>query len=105
MALRTPKNMKTVEFKGELMQTEENLHLNGILEKEENFRKLEDCLGSLAAEQRDSIRLFYLEGKSYNEVASQTGLEWNKVRSLIQNGRRNLKNCMETTGNNEMDFD
>ena len=98
MALRTPKNMKTVEFQGDLMQSEENVHLNGILEKEENFRKLEDCLGSLVAEQQESIRLFYLEGKSYNEVASVTGLEWNKVRSLIQNGRRNLKICMENAG-------
>jgi len=105
MALRTPKNMKTVEFKGELMQSEENGHLNGILEKEENFRKLEDCLGSLAAEQQETIRLFYLEGKSYNEVASHTGLEWNKVRSLIQNGRRNLKNCMENTGMDETSLD
>ena len=101
MALRTPKNMKTVEFKVELVQSEENLHLNGILEKEENFRKLEDCLGSLAEDQQESIRLFYLEGKSYNEVAGMTGLEWNKVRSLIQNGRRNLKNCMDNAGMEE----
>jgi RNA polymerase sigma-70 factor (ECF subfamily) len=101
MALRTPKNMKTVEFKVELVQSEENLHLNGILEKEENFRKLEDCLGSLAEDQQESIRLFYLEGKSYNEVAGMTGLEWNKVRSLIQNGRRNLKNCMDNAGKEE----
>lgn len=105
MALRTPRNMKTVEFQGDFMQSEENVHLNGILEKEENFRKLEDCLGSLAAEQQESIRLFYLEGKSYNEVASMTGLEWNKVRSLIQNGRRNLKNCMENTGSADLDND
>jgi len=98
MALRTPKNLKTVEFQADLMQSQENMHLNGILEKEENFRKLEDCLGSLAIEQQESIRLFYLDGKSYNEVAAQTGLEWNKVRSLIQNGRRNLKICMENSG-------
>lgn len=98
MALRTPKNLKTVEFSTELMQSEENTHLNGMLEKEDRFRQLEDCLGTLATEQQDSIRLFYLEGKSYNEIAGQTGLEWNKVRSLIQNGRRNLKICMEQNG-------
>ncbi|MBI3140191.1 MAG: sigma-70 family RNA polymerase sigma factor [Sphingobacteriales bacterium] len=95
MQLRTPKNMKTVEFRGELMQSEENMHLNGVLEKEENFRKLEDCLAILAGEQQESIRLFYLEGKSYNEIVDLTGMEWNQVRSLIQNGRRNLKICMD----------
>ena len=95
MQLRTPKNMKTVEFKVELVQSEENVHLNGVLEKEENFRKLEYCLGTLTSEQKETIKLFYLEGKSYNEIVDITGIEWNQVRSLIQNGRRNLKICMD----------
>ena len=71
------------------------MHLNGVLEKEENFKKMEECLETLAGEQRDAIILFYLEGKCYNEIVEQTGQEWNQVRSLIQNGRRNLKICME----------
>lgn len=97
MQLRTPRNMKTVEFKHELVQSEENVHLNGVLEKEENFQKLEYCLGTLTAEQQEAIRLFYLEGKCYNEIVEATGQEWNQVRSFIQNGRRNLKICMEKT--------
>ena len=95
MQLRTPRNLKTVEFQGDFMQSEENVHLNGVLEKEENFKKLEDCLGTLAMDQQQVIRLFYLEGKCYNEIAALTGQDWNQVRSFIQNGRRNLKNCME----------
>jgi len=95
MQLRTPRNMKTVEFKTEIVQSEEDVHLNGVLEKEENFRKLEYCLGTLSDEQRNTVKLFYLEGKCYNEIVEMTGLEWNQVRSLIQNGKRNLKNCME----------
>lgn len=98
MQLRTPKNMKTVEFKSELMQSEEEVHLNGVLEKEEHFKKMEYCLETLTGEQREAIRLFYLESKCYNEIAELTGREWNQVRSLIQNGRRNLKICMERTG-------
>jgi len=95
MQLRTPKNLKTVEFKTEFVQSDENVHLNGVLEKEENFKKLEHCLGTLAEEQREAIKLFYLEGKCYNEIAEITGQDWNQVRSFIQNGRRNLKLCME----------
>ena len=95
MQLRTPRNLKTVEFKTELVQNEENVHLNGVLEKEENFEKLEFCLGTLIPEQQEAIRLFYLEGKCYNEIVEITGQEWNQVRSFIQNGRRNLKICME----------
>ena len=95
MQLRTPKNLKTVEFKTELVQSEENVHLNGVLEKEENFKKLEHCLGTLTEEQREAVKLFYLDGKCYNEIAEITGQDWNQVRSFIQNGRRNLKICME----------
>lgn len=95
MQLRTPRNMKMVEFRSEFVQNEENVHLNGVLEKEENFKALEQCLGTLSDEQRVSIRLFYLEGKCYNEIVEITGHEWNHVRSSIQNGRRNLKLCME----------
>jgi RNA polymerase sigma-70 factor (ECF subfamily) len=95
MQLRTPKNLKTVEIKADLVQSEENVHLNGALEREENFKKLEYCLGTLAGDQQQAIRLFYLEGKCYNEIVTSTGMEWNQVRSFIQNGRRNLKICME----------
>jgi RNA polymerase sigma-70 factor (ECF subfamily) len=95
MQLRTPKNLKTVEFRTELVQNEENVHLNGVLEKEENFRKLEHCLRTLTSEQRQAIQLFYLDGKCYNEIVELTGQEWNQVRSCIQNGRRNLKLCMD----------
>lgn len=95
MQLRTPKNLKIVEFKPEFVQNEENVHLNGVLEKEENFQKLEYCLGTLTDDQQSAIRLFYLEGKCYNEIVEMTGQDWNFVRSCIQNGRRNLKICME----------
>lgn len=95
MHLRTPKNLKIVEFSAELVQNEENVHLNGVLEKEENLEKLEYCLGTLTPDQQRVIRLFYLEEKCYNEIVEITGQEWNQVRSFIQNGRRNLKICME----------
>ena len=84
-----------MKFDVELVQSEETLHLNGVLEKEESFRQLEYCLGQLVSDQRKIIELFYLEGKCYNEIAGMTGIEWNKDRSYIQNGRRNLKLCME----------
>ncbi|MEJ0103525.1 MAG: sigma-70 family RNA polymerase sigma factor [Bacteroidota bacterium] len=95
MQLRSPRNMKSVEINPSLMQNEENVHLNGVLEKEENLQKMEHCLKTLIEEQRTAIRLFYLEGKCYNEIVETMGYEWSQVRSFIQNGRRNLKLCME----------
>jgi RNA polymerase sigma factor (sigma-70 family) len=96
MQLRSPKNMKTTVFNPAFMQSEQNTHLNSEhLEKEENFKKLEQCLKVLPEEQRQTVELFYLQNKCYNEIAQITGHDWNKVRSYIQNGRRNLKLCME----------
>jgi RNA polymerase sigma factor (sigma-70 family) len=99
MQLRSPRNMKTTEFNADFMQSAENTHLNGeVLEKESNFVKLEQCLDTLTEEQKQSVQLFYLENKCYNEIAEITGYDWNKVRSYIQNGRRNLKLCMDEKG-------
>lgn len=95
MQLRTPRNLKTTALKGDNMQSEEMVHLNGVMEKEENFRKLDECLQTLAAGQKEAIELFYLQQKCYKEIAVLTGQDVNKVRSYIQNGRRNLKICME----------
>lgn len=95
MRLRSEKKQGTVKFDVELVQSEETPHLNGVLEREENFKQLEYCMGQLVTDQRRLIELFYLEGKCYNEIATITGMEWNKVRSYIQNGRRNLKLCIE----------
>ncbi|HEX6427415.1 MAG TPA: sigma-70 family RNA polymerase sigma factor [Niastella sp.] len=95
MQLRTPKNLKTTEFNPDSMQLEEEVHLNGIQLKEENLQKLERCLETLSTEQKKTVELFYLQNKCYKEIAEATGIDWNKVRSFIQNGRRNLKICME----------
>ena len=95
MRLRSAQKTIIVKMDTGVMQSEDTLHLDGVFDKEENFKQLEYCLGQLVSEQRRAIELFYLEGKCYNEIAAQTGLEWNKVRSFIQNGRRNLKLCME----------
>lgn len=94
MRLRKQKPV-TVNIDVSFMQSEENIHLDGELEKEENFKQMQYCLGQLNEEQRQVIELFYLNNKCYKEIADITAIELNKVRSFIQNGRRNLKICME----------
>jgi len=95
MQLRSSKRIKTSELDPERMQMEQDVHLNGMLEKEGHLDKLSKCLETLSPEQKSTVELFYLQDKSYKEIEKLTGLDWNKVRSLIQNGRRNLKMCME----------
>lgn len=95
MQLRKSKKMTTVEFEPAVMQFHDTLHPDYDPEKESNLIKLENCIEKLQKEQQQAIRLFYMENKCYNEIADIVNNDWNRVRSLIQNGRRNLKNCME----------
>jgi RNA polymerase sigma-70 factor (ECF subfamily) len=95
MKLRQQKKMPVGKIPEEFMQSEEDGHLKDVLDREEHFRQLDHCMEQLADNQRKVIELFYLQGKCYNEISAETGIEWNSVRSYIQNGRRNLKNCME----------
>ncbi len=66
----------------------------GNAELEEDLTRMEACLQTLPAEQRTCLTLFYLEKKSYAEVAHLTGYDGKQVKSYLQNGRRNLKLCM-----------
>ena len=95
MQLRKEKGRNTVEIAEKFMQSEEMLHLDSVMEKESQLNSMEKCLEQLSDEQKSCVTLFYLQGKCYNEITELTGIEWNKVRSFIQNGRRNLKLCME----------
>lgn len=61
-------------------------------------KPLEKCLDELPQHQRRSVELFYFEDKSYKEIAEMITEEVGKVRSYIQNGRRNLKICLEKAG-------
>ncbi len=58
---------------------------------EENLNLLEKAIVQLPIEQRTCIDLFYLKEKCYKEISELTGYEINKVKSYIQNGKRNLK--------------
>lgn len=78
-----------------VMYSEENYHPIDGDEKEEELLKLEDCMQKLNEMQGKCIKAFYFDKQSYEEISALLGINWNKIRSNIQNGRRNLKNCME----------
>jgi RNA polymerase sigma-70 factor (ECF subfamily) len=62
--------------------------------------RLEHCMKTLTEQQRISVEQFYLHQKCYREIAGDTGFEIGKVKSYIQNGKRNLKICMDKNGTN-----
>jgi RNA polymerase sigma-70 factor (ECF subfamily) len=59
------------------------------------LRDLEEAMQHLNSEQKTCIRMFYLEKKSYQAIASETGFNLLQVKSYIQNGKRNLRILLE----------
>lgn len=66
------------------------------IDREVLLKHLEDCIDQLKEEQANSIKLFYLKQLCYNEIVEQTSYALKKVKSYIQNGKRNLKICIES---------
>lgn len=67
----------------------------GALDKEKRLQQMEKAMLNLEPHQQRCIQLFYLEEKSYQQVANETGFTLNQVKSYIQNGKRNLKLLMD----------
>jgi RNA polymerase sigma-70 factor (ECF subfamily) len=65
------------------------------LQSDRLLKELEEALKHLNREQKTCIRMFYLEKKSYQAVATETGFSLLQVKSYIQNGKRNLRLLLE----------
>lgn len=77
------------------MEFEDDWHQK--IEKEQMLDRLEVAVTELNEEQRVCIDLFYLQKKTYQEIAIQTGYTLLQVKSAIQNGKRNLKIKLEAS--------
>ncbi|MFZ1306177.1 MAG: sigma-70 family RNA polymerase sigma factor [Ferruginibacter sp.] len=69
------------------------------IQKDKTLDNLASALLQLNKEQQQCVTLFYLEKKSYQEIAEQTSYNIMHVKSHIQNGKRNLKIIMERMSN------
>jgi len=79
------------------------LHHDNGQEHELEWEKLAKGIEHLSPEQRRCITLFYLESKCYQDIVNITGYDQKKVKSYIQNGKRNLKMYLEKS--NEDSFE
>ncbi len=79
------------------MESDEILHLLEDEDDEKRILVLQRCLKKLPEHQRISIERFFMEELSYAEIAEVTGYSLSQVKSYIQNGKRNLKICIERT--------
>jgi RNA polymerase sigma-70 factor (ECF subfamily) len=59
-------------------------------------RWLRDCLGELAAVERQALVLAYEHGLSHGELASHLAKPLGTVKTWIRRGMNNLKECVES---------
>lgn len=93
MQLRSAKKVETISV-DDIMESPVFLNPDND-RSEEAMIALERCMDKLLPAQKQSIGLFYLKEQCYKEIAGATGFSLNEVKSYIQNGKRNLKICLE----------
>lgn len=93
--LRESKREIIVNFDSQLMESDETLTLFDESKDEDKENALNQCMEKLPEPQRLSIEKFFYENKSYAEIVDETGFHLKSVKSYIQNGKRNLKICIE----------
>jgi len=80
------------EVSPNFMDFEDRMSL--LIDGDETKKKsyLNDAIEGLSDDQKKCILLFYFEDKSYKEIVDITGFPLSKVKSYVQNGKRNLYN-------------
>ncbi|MDO5665359.1 MAG: sigma-70 family RNA polymerase sigma factor [Bacteroidia bacterium] len=95
LKIRKEKQVFFVDINETIMENNDFFTLLDEDKSNEEKSALEYCMTELGMEQRTSIEYFYYENKSYADIVSLTGYTLDKVKSYIQNGKRNLKNCIQ----------
>lgn len=94
LMLLRKKNPVTIELSLE-QQSEPDFDLTIHIQKDDQLDRLETAIEALKNEQKNCIKLFYLEQRTYQEISTILKLDLKKVKSAIQNGKRNLKINLE----------
>lgn len=94
--IKSNKREIAVDFDSNLMESDSVLTLFGEETDDEQESALNYCMAKLSEPQRVSISKFFYEDMSYADIVEATGYDLKSVKSYIQNGKRNLKNCIES---------
>ena len=57
-------------------------------------RRVDDCLNELQPDRAGAVRDAYLEGHSYNELATKYGVPLNTMRTWLRRSLAKLKDCL-----------
>lgn len=87
---------RVIDIKDQMIFTnDEDSNIQIHIQKDKQLELVTNSLQELNPEQKQCVTLFYLEKKTYQDIADETGYSLMQVKSYIQNGKRNLKILLE----------
>ena len=95
MQLRDKPGKNTVEVKDNIPAEAIEADKESLILNEKTYEYMGEALKELNADQQLCVTLFYMEKKSYQQIAEQTGYNMMQVKSHIQNGKRNMRILIE----------
>jgi RNA polymerase sigma-70 factor (ECF subfamily) len=96
--LRREKRTARADFDERVVESAAFLHLLSDGEDEAALTALNRCMEKLPERQREAVTMFFIDKQSYADIAGATLSEVKGVKSYIQNGKRNLRLCLEKQG-------
>lgn len=96
--LRREKRAVRVDFSERVVESAPLVHLLSEAADEAALAALRQCMERLPAGQKDSVTMFFVDRLSYADIARATLCDVKGVKSHIQNGKRNLRLCLERRG-------
>jgi len=95
MQLRDKPGKNTIEVKDSIPAETDEADKESLQLNEKTYEYMDEALKELNADQQLCVTLFYMEKKSYQQIAEQTGYNMMQVKSHIQNGKRNMRILIE----------
>lgn len=77
---------------------DDSLKTNGELLQQEILNALYRCLDKLEDEEQLSIRLYFVEQFTYQEIADIIEKSTNTAKNRVESGLKNLKKCLRKKG-------
>ncbi len=82
-------------FSNNFMESQAEIHPIDEEQHKRNEETLKQCISKLKFQQKESIELFYFKEMTYQQISVKMEIDIKKVKSYIQNAKRNLKLCLK----------
>jgi len=62
----------------------------------DSLEEVESLLRKLSGREREIVRLFYLEGRTYEEISTETGVPVNTIGAVLSRARKKLREARKS---------